>query len=289
MRLARQFAQLGWKRDAAKLWDRTFLSCAVSAIIAGGLFYPDAWLMAGVVVACLSPLIVLLTVPDYLAQRRTRRIEDALPEALYRAASLSSFSTMESVIEELAREKTELGKEFASALRRIRTGMGFDDALRITRERNDSRLLSRSVELIIVGYDSGADISRALRSIADDASDMKSALREKAAAAFMEKATLLMGGGVIVPIILGAMVSLVNGLNGSSLAALGIGMDAASRAALLSSSILGNKIYILVYACMASTFVAQQEGMRERALLYAAILAPLSFALFTIASGMRLA
>ena len=97
----------------------------------------------------------------------------------------------------------------------------------------------------------------------------------------VEKYTLLLAGGIIVPLVLGALVAMVGSLNFTGLSELGFGSGGSEQ--ILANALAGSQIYIIEYAILASVFVAYQENSIEKSIIYMVVLVPLSFALFMLA------
>ncbi|MBN3037557.1 MAG: type II secretion system F family protein [Candidatus Diapherotrites archaeon] len=209
---------------------------------------------------------------------RIRRMEGELPDVLYHASSLCSAS-LHDVVFALGSLDGVLGGEFAAAGRRLRAGASVEEALSPLRL---SPLLSRVVDVLVVASSTGADVSQVLRDMADHAGREFEVRRERAAITTLEKATLLFAGGCVVPLMLGSLMPVVSGMDsGGSLLSV---VSESSRVALLENALVGLQLYLVEYAVIASVFVAFQEGALERALLYAAVLVPLSMFLFHAAS-----
>lgn len=235
------------------------------------------------------PMLSIFMIPKYLSGKRTREIEYFLSDALYQASSLSSFASVEEILKSIAESGYgSLSEEFEKAYREIQTGASFEDSLKNIVERNRSKLLEKCLGVLILGYQTGADISNALREIADDISQTFDIYRQRSVGMTVEKYTLLMAGGIIVPLLLGSMISLVQGLNLSSLAGLGFGLKESLKNSILHNAVIGNQIYIGIYAIISSVFVAFQENKIENALTYSALILPSSLILFNVVKNMNL-
>ncbi|MCK4327723.1 MAG: type II secretion system F family protein [Candidatus Diapherotrites archaeon] len=259
---------------------------------AGELVRHAAWASGGIFVAvflaggglfcglALLPLAAAYAVPTYFWARRQGLIEEELPQALYRAAS-NTLMPIEALVEELSEGDSPLAREFGKAHMQVANGVPVDEALEAMIDSNDSRLLKRAVGLVLQGYRTGANMGDALRETAEEISGVAEVVREQAATTAIEKYTLLLAGGVIVPLILGALVSMVGSLDFVGLADMGLGP--ANPGEMLASALLGSQFYIVEYAVLASLFVAYQENSTEKAIVYIAVLVPLSMALFMLA------
>ncbi|MFC2174402.1 type II secretion system F family protein [archaeon] len=266
---------LGW--GDARQWLGRAMWAGAAVLVLGVALHE--WLVCTI---SLLPLAAMYAVPTYFWARKQRLMEEELPQALYRAAS-STIRPMEELVGELAEGGTPLAGEFAKANRQVANGVAVDDALEAMVECNDSQLLKRAIGLVLQGYRTGADMGDSLRETAEEISGAAEVVREQAATTAIEKYTLLLAGGVIVPLVLGALVSMVSTLNFTGLAEIGFGP--ADPKAMLASALLGSQIYILEYAVIASVFVAYQENNIEKAFVYAAVLVPLSMALFLAAKA----
>lgn len=276
--LERKLSQVGWGMGAGRYAD-----------------YSAAFSLAAVLLACavdgslLLPALAVpalaLSLPDFLARQRSSAIDRALPDALYNASSVAGFSAFEEVLEALSRGSGPLAAEFAAVRNGVSLGRSPPDALHAAGRRNDSRSFRRVCGLLAAGYAMGADMAAALREAADDISETASAVRERAAGLAIEKWTLLLAGGVVVPFTLGMMVSLTSSLDLGALSDFGVGLDVGQKAELHSAAVLGNEIYLAAYSLLAAVFVAHLEGKAERALPYSLILVPASSIIFNLAKS----
>jgi hypothetical protein len=194
---------------------------------------------------------------------------------------------MEKILESLAASNSgALSDEFRFALARIERGASVKQALESFAARNPSLLAKRSVGLLLSAYEGGADLAPAFREVAEDAFDLQAISRENAAAAALQKYTLLAGGAFLVPAILGVLLNLVTSLGVGGFAAFGEAEGAAAQAALAQRAavqaavVAGAQAYLVVFAALAGFFVASVEGAKRKAVLYFAFMAPLALVVF---------
>lgn len=270
---------LGW--GEADEWIRYSLIASVLFFLLSILFAKEVWLIVFCILSFL-PVLGVYVVPVYFWASRQKQIETELPQALYRAAS-NAFVPLDELIGELAQGKSELAKEFRKTEMQIRNGVSIEDALEEMGKANDSRLLRRAIDLLLQSYQTGADMSSAFKETAEEISGIATVMRDQAASTTIEKYTLLLAGGAIVPLVLGTLVAMVGSLNFMGLAELGFGSG--TKDLLLANALAGSQIYIMEYALLSSVFVAYQENSIEKAVVYAAVLVPLSMALFTLAKS----
>ncbi len=222
----------------------------------------------------------------YKEEERRRKIDEAVPDMLLLAASMPPGSPVEKVISTMAMENSgPLSEEFAIARRQAATGMPAAKALELMAKRAGSRPLERAVSLVVGSMDSGAKMGEVFREAADDFMETNVILRERAASTAIGKYTMLLAGGLLVPLILGLVGGMVSGFDVSSLSGLGIGNSEQRAAELAAAAGLGSVIYIIEYALLASLFAAFQEGRQGKAVLYACFLLPAGLAVYFIARG----
>lgn len=239
--------------------------------------------MFATITAIVPPLLAYFYY-DYLKEKRIKQIESALPSALFQIASFPPKTSMEKIISEIAKaDYGELSKEFEKATRQINAGTTVPDAIDAIAKRSSSALVSRACSLISESYSTGADLSAPLKEIAEDIFELQAIEKESEAALSMQKYTLLAGGGLLVPFILGVILSTVGALH-FDLEGITTATNS-QRQALLDAAIFGAEIYLAIFACLASTFIALQENSKKKAVLYFGALLPLSFLVFFAAGG----
>lgn len=274
--LARRLAQLEWNTSVERYVDYSFALSAAAPLLAYAI---DPGLLP---LSLFVPALALL-LPGFLAGQRSAKIEAALPDSLYRASSLAGFMPFEEVLGSLSKGGTPLAREFARVRNGISLGIPPEDALAAAAKRNDSSPLRRVCSLLAAGYSAGADMGAALKEAADDISETASAMRERAAGLAMEKWTLLLAGGAIVPFTLGTMVSLTDSLDLGALSDFGLGASGTEKYELRAAAVLGTQIYLAAYSVLAALFVAGIEGRAERSLPYALALVMASSLIFNAA------
>ncbi len=217
----------------------------------------------------------------YMRERKDRLIEKHLAESMYQAASLAGYTSFENVLKAMAESGYgALSDEFKKAYNSVRSGESVELALEKMAERNGSKMLNRAINVMLSGYKTGIDLSEALREAAEDIEKTLAIDRENGASIIVEKYTILFAGGIIVPLILGAMISLVGSIDLSSLQEFGMGGQSRE---ILENAVFGNQIYVAIYSIIASVFVAYQENRIENSLVYVLFLLPASLVLFNLA------
>lgn len=232
-------------------------------------------------VVFLSPLIAY-SILSFLAERKARNAESFLPDALLHASSVCEGMGFEEMIKSIARAGYgELSSEFRLAEKKLELGAGFEEALMGMGKRLNSALVERSLALLSSAYKTGADLGEAIRETAEDAVELFSAEKEKAATLAVQKYTLF-AGVLLVPWILGFITRAVSHLDFSSMAELGV-KTGGSGALEVGKNAAG--IYLLMFACFSAVFIAIQEGEPRKAVVYALAFVPVVLVVFSFAAG----
>ena len=274
---------------AERFLKESALAGAALALIALclGFFYAHSWKIALFSLpAFFLPGALRYFYTLYIIERRKLRIGEEVPDLLLLASSMPPGTGVEKVIGFMASTSSgPLGEEFRATERQILSGMPVHEALHRMKMRNGSQALSRALDLIISALNTGAEMNAVFREAAEDSLETNSMLRERAAGMTVEKWTLLLAGGVIVPLVLGLITGMVSGMDFTTISELGIGMPEKQRIELVEASMLANIVYIFEYAVLASCFVAFQEGGQKKAVVYAMALVPLGMLVYLLGKG----
>ncbi len=232
---------------------------------------------------CIGPAIYSLAA--YFSEAEMRRADVLLPDALYTAASTHKLLSAEKMLALLA--KGGFGRvsgAFALALARQKAGDSFQSSMAAAALYCPTPLASRAFALIVVAYETGADMYFALRECAQDVVSFFALLRERSALLSIQRYTVLASCALLVPIILGTVAFLAPTLSGASVVG-----STAPDAALLSALAIACQIYLVLNAALSALLLALSESNPARAALYFAICAPMSLIFFSIASSSALA
>lgn len=230
------------------------------------------------------PSIMLFFYKEYLVEKKQGEIDYFLPPALFQIASFPSATPTEKIFETIARgDFGALSGEFALALKQTRAGYSIRDVLEEMKKRNSSLLLRRACDLILKTYKSGAKTSGELfKEIAEDVYSLQEIVRETSASLSMQKYTLLAGGSVLVPIVLALLFNISASLQQGFSQDL---LDLPSNPQLQETVLMATQLYLGIFALVASLFIARLEEKPAKAVLYFAVMAPVSLILFTLARG----
>ena len=146
------------------------LSAVISLLVGIGLLLivPEFWQIGVIMFLVVADLMI--GYPYLKASQRIDEIEEALPDALKQIAdTLRAGGTYEYALREIAAaEYGPLRKEMNNVLRKLEEGENFENALKTLSQNVDSRLVQRTVTIIIDSVKSGAGLADILDEISED-------------------------------------------------------------------------------------------------------------------------
>lgn len=221
---------------------------------------------------------------DYFKEKKQSEIEALLPQALFQIACFPSNTPVEKIFESIAKgDFGVLSAEFEFACKQLKAGYSVKDVLLEMKKRNSSLLLSRACDLILKFHRSGArDSGEMFKDVAEDVYSLQEIVRETASALSIQKYTLLIGGSVLVPVVLALLFNISSSLQeGFSIELLDLKPDLQLQQTVL----VATQLYLVVFAFVASVFVARLEEKQNKTLVYFFLMAPLSLVLFNLVRG----
>jgi len=130
----------------------------------------DAYILSGIV-AFVPPAYYV-----YSEQKRIRKAEDAFPELLrdLAQAKRAGLSLIDAVTLTAEGEYGVLTEGMRRIATQLTWGVPFEDTLRMFAQRYPTRIIKRSIEMIIEGYRTGGEVGEVLKIAADDVMELKS-------------------------------------------------------------------------------------------------------------------
>ncbi len=206
-------------------------------------------LLLGLLIGFVNPILGLIPVlsalagPVYLAEARRSQLKSQIPDVAMEIANLWGILDIREI---LKRSKLEVLRK---AEERISRGMPVVKALR--QVENEEPAMRPLIDLLILGYQSGRDISPMLNRMADQYS-MELAIRnEMMANMLIQRVTIFAASGIIVPFVIGSTQSLVSSLPPVSM-----------NPEIERMAILGSQIYVGIYAVLAGVFLGWTTGKK---------------------------
>lgn len=227
----------------------------------------------------------LIVAYPYLREiSRVDAIEENLPDALRQISdTLKSGGTYEYALREIASaEYGALRKEMDNVLRKLEEGENFESALSTLSENVDSRLIKRTVTIIVDSVKAGAGLADILEQIADDVRTMHRIGRERKSRTLLQTIFLFAAGAGVAPMIFGFTTTIIDVLLSSASASSSAAGIAAARNA-INIIFLGVQIYIFAEIAAASAMISlMREGRITKSLLYFPILIFIAYLIYII-------
>ncbi len=263
---------------------RLAIALAAASLLLAGISLAAGSALLAFLSICIGPAAYSLAA--YFSEAEMKRAEMLLPDALYTAASTHRLLSAEKMLALLSKGGFgRVSDAFALALARQRAGDSFQSSMASAARHCPTPLAGRAFALMVVAYETGADMYSALRECAEDTASFFALLRERAALLSIQRYTVLASSALLVPFIMGTVVFLAPTLTGASIA----GTGAPSDAALLATLALASQTYLVANAALSSLLLALSESNPARAALYFAACAPIALVSFSIASSSALA
>ncbi|MCX8195297.1 MAG: type II secretion system F family protein [Candidatus Micrarchaeota archaeon] len=231
---------------------------------------------------CIGPAAYMSA--TYLAQREVDEAESRLPDALYSAAAVHRLLSAEKMLSFLAKGGYgRLSASFDIALRRQKAGETFARSMQAAAENCPSQLTKRAFDLLVVAYETGAAMHAALRETAQDVASFFGLVRERAAILSIQRYTILAASSILVPFIIGTVVSMVPLVSSAVSSPTSNGVFGTAQAQPDLAALC--QIYLLVNAAISSLFLALSQSSPTRAAIYFSAIAPISQLIFQLASS----
>ncbi len=219
----------------------------------------------------------------FASEISTKKKEEAVPGMLLQASIFPRNTPVSKMVEFFAfSEKSPISIEFKKAIGEIEKGASTREALENLKKRNNGRFFSEAIEMLLVAEETGMEMNSVFREKAEEIIEIQSILKERSSMLLIQKATLLLGGGIIVPIILGLVSGMALSFNSLGFLEL-MEKNAFEKTELLNAMVLANQFFIAEFAFISSLFLSFIEGRPRKAILYSVLLVPLGLACFFIA------
>ncbi len=238
--------------------------------------------------------------PYMRALRRLDEIECDLPDALKQMADiLKSGGTYEAALKEVAQsEYGYLTEEFQNCLRKLEEGENFETSLSSLSENIDSRLVQRTITIIIDSIRAGAGLADVLEEISDDARELHRLTIERRTRTLMQAMFMVAAGALISPFIFGMVSEIISYLIRTATSSgvienVVVGSHVAQRSQILVNAIVSGALsakdtivlmlefYLFVQVFAVSCMIAlMREGKIAKAFLYFPVLLFVAFVVF---------
>ncbi len=214
--------------------------------------------------------------PMALDMQRINKIEEAFPNVLKQLAdTLKAGGTYEFGLREITEsDYGPITREIKLVLRRMEEGQNLDKSLQLMSENIDSRLVKRTLTIIIDALKSGGGLSEILDDIADDMRSLHRIQIERKSKTTMQMLFLVTAGAVVGPAIMGFTTTVLEFLITTA------ANTQAIQQAVIDQSLQAKQIitfllalYIVIEVIAASLLLGlMRDGQAKKSIIYIPIL-----------------
>ncbi len=219
---------------------------------------------------------------EYFLSLERKRLEDALVDDILRISSIVRSNDLRLIMNKLQSSNNRLvSKEFSWALNKINKGHRPKEVFKVLKDKYNSILLSKFLDLLEYSTSSGTVTLQDYKKIIKDFLKSRELLDERKSVLLMQKYTIIFAGGIIVPGILGVVISLVKSLVGIvDVSVIGL----SSSPTLYLVSYYCSIVYIVEYIIISSIYLSQLDDNSKKIWVYIFFLLPVSLLIFFISS-----
>ena len=230
-------------------------------------------------------LDLLIGYPFFKAEQRLERIEEDLPDALRQMAdTLKSGGTYEYALREVVNSDIgPLKKEINEVLKKLEEGENFETSLKTLSYNVDSRLIKRTVTIIIDSVAAGAGLANVLEEIAEDVRESHRIQKERKARTVLQVLFMFVAGGIVAPMIFGFVSTISRVLLNAASAAVSAERVAESNNSLgiIELSVQG---YLFIEAVATAFMIAvMREGKISKSIIYIPVLLCIAYISYLLA------
>lgn len=234
------------------------------------------WKIGMVLLICAISAPFLIN--QYVHGKKDENLEEAIPDSLLSVSGLPKNYGVDRLFEKMAELGNGFSAEAAKTMKQLKAGLGVEKALDDLWKRNNSIMLKRVCELMLLSHMAGANVSQKMHQVAGDIIGFAELDKDRANALSMQKYTLYLGA-VLVPIVLSMALGLSSDISGF--------LDA-KNAAVLEIAPRAVAAYIVIYSAISASYISWMDGRGSGALLNFIIMAMLGLACFYIISPLNL-
>ncbi len=233
-----------------------------------------------------ATLVLMLGYPYMKKESIIDTIEYNFSDALKQMAdTLKAGDTYESALREVVNSGYgRLSDEMQIALIRLEEGENIDTSLRGFAERIDSRLIKRTITILLDSIKTGASLANILEDIADDVRESYRLKEERKANTTMQFMFMIAASGFITPLIFGEITAIMNLFGRITVTQLLAGQA-------ITGNTATNFVFILIQAYLIIEVIASgvmmaiiREGKFGKSIIYIPLLLIIVFLTYYLTS-----
>ncbi|MDD4250659.1 MAG: type II secretion system F family protein [Candidatus ainarchaeum sp.] len=226
-----------------------------------------------------ATLILMLGYPYMKKESIIDSIEYNFSDALKQMAdTLKAGDTYESALREVViAGYGRLSDEMQIALIRLEEGENIDTSLRGFAERIDSKLVKRTITVLLDSIKTGASLSGILEDISDDVRESYRLKEERKANTTMQFMFMIAAGGIITPLIFGEITAIMNLFSQITITQL-VGGSANNTTSVSNFMLLLIQAYLIIEVIASGIMMSIiREGKFGKSIIYIPILILIAF------------
>lgn len=221
----------------------------------------------------------------YFFNQRRKALENALIDEVLLLSSLPKANDLKQILGKLSDSKHKIiEKEFKQIQRKVEAGHNIRELFLAFSKKYNSEILDRFLELLLNSITTGTVSVADYRSFASNFIKSKQLIDERASALLMQKYTIIFAGGLIVPGILGIVISLVKKLTSNLDFSLlqSIQGEAIASSGLFNVCYVCCIVYIIEYVIISSIYLGMLKSDLKKSIIYLLFLLPTAIGIFFV-------
>ncbi len=238
-------------------------------------------------VLCLIIVIVLNYVcymvfelfKKYMFNIKKKKLEMALIDEVLLLSSQPRTNDIKQMLFKLSNSRYKIiQQEFKVILRKIENGHNVKELFYVLSRKYNSEILDRFLELLSNSITTGTVSVSDYRTFSSNFLKSKQLIDERASALLMQKYTIMFAGGLIVPGILGVVISLVRKL--SQNLDFTLIQQFQSQSSLFTICYVCSIIYVIEYVIISAIYLAMLESDIKKTIIYLVLMLPIAVSIF---------
>jgi hypothetical protein len=220
----------------------------------------------------------------FLSQKR-KTLENALIDEVLLLASQPKANDLKQILGKLSVSKhIIIEREFKQIQRKVEAGHNIRELFLALSKKYSSEILDRFLELLLNSVTTGTVSVADYRTFSSNFLKSKQLIDERASALLMQKYTIIFAGGLIVPGILGIVISLVKKLTSNLDFSLlqTIQGEAIASSGLFNVCYICSIVYIIEYIIISSIYLGMLESDLKKSIIYLLFILPIAIGIFFI-------
>jgi flagellar protein FlaJ len=234
----------------------------------------------------LAVLVLLIGYPYMKKESIVDGMEKNFSDALKQMAdTLKAGDTYESALREVVEaDYGRLSEEMEIALRRLEEGENIETALTGFAEGIDSRLIKRTITIVLDSIKTGASLAEILDEISDDVKDFQKLKDERKANTTMQFMFMIAAGGLIAPIIFGEINAVIGAFTKITTQAL-TPEQLAGAMQTSNTIVVLIQVYLIIEVIGSGAMMSLiREGKLNKSIIYIPLLLLMAFVMYYASS-----